>query len=142
VKRRGTAHWERGLKDGRGVLSTESGVLDGVRYSFATRFGEERGTNPEELIAAAHAGCFSMALAFLLERAGTPAERIDTSAEISLGFDGQRATIDGIRLRVEARIPGMDHDAFQQVAGEAKSGCLVSRLITATPIALEAILVT
>jgi lipoyl-dependent peroxiredoxin len=131
MKRRGSAHWEGGIRDGRGTVSTDSGVLSGAQYSFSTRFEEGKGTNPEELIAAAHAGCFSMALSKQLEDAGMKAESIDTSAAVTLEKTDAGFTITKVHLDVTARIPGGDPSAFETAANNAKAGCPVSRLLNA-----------
>ena len=131
MKRRGSAHWEGGIRDGRGTVSTDSGVLSGAQYSFSTRFEEGKGTNPEELIAAAHAGCFSMALSKQLEDAGMKAESIDTGAAVTLEKTDAGFTITKVHLDVTARIPGGDPSAFETAANNAKAGCPVSRLLNA-----------
>ncbi|HKA88233.1 MAG TPA: OsmC family protein [Haliangiales bacterium] len=137
MKRTAQAVWLGELRDGEGHLTTGSHVLSDARYSFTTRFGEERGTNPEELIAAAHAGCFSMALAFGLGNAGWPPASIRTAAELSLERDASGPAITGIHLSVVARVPGVGDADFQRIAEEAKRGCLVSRLLD-TPITMTA----
>jgi osmotically inducible protein OsmC len=131
MKRKGSAHWEGGIRDGRGTVSTDSGVLAEARYSFSTRFEEGKGTNPEELIAAAHAGCFSMALSKQLGDAGMTAESIDTTATVSLEKSDAGFSITRVHLDVTARIPGADASAFQKAADNAKAGCPVSRLLNA-----------
>jgi osmotically inducible protein OsmC len=131
MKRTGSAVWRGGIRDGQGSVSTESGVLDGAQYSFATRFEDGKGTNPEELIAAAHAGCFSMALSKQLEDAGMKAESIDTNAAVTLEKTDAGFTITKVHLEVTARIPGGDQTAFETAANNAKAGCPVSRLLNA-----------
>ena len=131
MKRKGSAHWEGGIRDGRGTVSTDSGVLSEAQYSFSTRFEDGKGTNPEELIAAAHAGCFSMALSKQLEDAGMKAESIDTSAAVTLEKTDAGFTITKVHLDVTARIPGGDASAFETAANNAKAGCPVSRLLNA-----------
>ncbi len=131
MKRRGSAHWQGGIRDGRGTVSTESGVLSETQYSFSSRFEEGTGTNPEELIAAAHAGCFSMALSKQLGDAGMTAESIDTTASVSLEKTDAGFSITKVHLDVTARIPGADESAFQTAAANAKAGCPVSRLLNA-----------
>jgi osmotically inducible protein OsmC len=131
MKRKGSAHWEGGIRDGRGTVSTDSGVLAEAQYSFSTRFEDGKGTNPEELIAAAHAGCFSMALSKQLEDAGMKAESIDTSAAVTLEKTDAGFTITKVHLDVTARIPGGDQSAFETATGNAKAGCPVSRLLNA-----------
>jgi osmotically inducible protein OsmC len=131
MKRKGSAHWEGGIRDGRGTVSTDSGVLSAAQYSFSTRFEDGKGTNPEELIAAAHAGCFSMALSKQLEDAGMKAESIDTSAAVTLEKTDAGFTITKVHLDVTARIPGGDPSAFETATNNAKAGCPVSRLLNA-----------
>jgi len=131
MKRRGSAQWQGGIRDGRGTVSTESGVLEGAQYSFSTRFEDGKGTNPEELIAAAHAGCFSMALSKQLGDAGMTAESINTTAAVSLEKTDAGFSITKVHLGVTARIPGADESAFQTAAANAKAGCPVSRLLNA-----------
>ncbi|MFL6285093.1 MAG: OsmC family protein [Pyrinomonadaceae bacterium] len=131
MKRKGSAHWEGGIRDGRGTVSTESGVLAQAQYSFSTRFEDGKGTNPEELIAAAHAGCFSMALSKQLEDAGMKAESIDTNAAVTLEKTDAGFTITKVHLDVTARIPGGDQSAFETATNNAKAGCPVSRLLNA-----------
>jgi osmotically inducible protein OsmC len=141
MKRTGSAVWKGGLKDGKGTVSTESGVLAGVDYSFAKRFGDEKGTNPEELIAAAHAGCFAMQLSGVLGAAGLTAEEIRSSAAVTGSMDGGGFTITNVHLTVEARIPGADDAAFQKAADTACRICPVSKLLNAE-ITLDARLVS
>jgi osmotically inducible protein OsmC len=137
MKRSGSAVWKGDLKGGSGTVSTESGVLDGAAYSFARRFGDEKGANPEELIAAAHAGCFSMALSAQLGEAGLTAEEIATKADVTLEKVEDGFAITRIHLTTRARIPGADEAAFRQAAEKAKAGCPVSKLVGAE-ITLEA----
>lgn len=132
MKRKGSARWNGGLKDGKGTISTASGALSDTQYSFGTRFENGAGTNPEELIAGAHAGCFSMALSGQLGNAGLTAERIDTTATVSLEKTDAGFTITAIHLDVVARVPGADPKAFETAANNAKTGCPVSRLLNAT----------
>lgn len=129
--RKGSAVWQGGIRDGRGTVSTESGVLSEAQYSFSTRFEDGKGTNPEELIAAAHAGCFSMALSKQLGDAGMTAESINTTAAVRLEKTDAGFSITKIHLDVTARIPGADAAAFQTAAEGAKAGCPVSRLFNA-----------
>ena len=131
MKRTGSARWQGGLKDGRGTVSTASGVLSDTQYSFSTRFEEGAGTNPEELIAAAHAGCFSMALSKQLEDAGMKADEINTTATVSLEKTDAGFTITRVHLEVAARIAGGDQSKFETAAQNAKAGCPVSRLLNA-----------
>jgi osmotically inducible protein OsmC len=141
LPRTATAFWEGPLKTGRGAMSTpQSGVFAEQRFGFGTRFGEEKGTNPEELIAAAHAGCFSMALGFMLETAGHPATRIDTEARLELSVgEASGPVITGIALSVRARVPGIDAAQFAAFAENAKANCVVSKALS-VPITLDAAL--
>jgi osmotically inducible protein OsmC len=132
MKRKGSAVWKGGLKDGKGTVSTESGVLANTQYSFSTRFEDGKGTNPEELIAAAHAGCFSMALSGQLGNAGMTAESIATTATVNLEKTDAGFTITAVHLDVKAKIPGADKTAFDTAANNAKAGCPVSRVLNAT----------
>lgn len=129
--RKGSAVWQGGLRDGKGSVSTESGVLSDTQYSFATRFEEGKGTNPEELIAAAHAACFSMALSKQLEDAGMKADEIRTTAGVRLEKTDAGFTITKVHLDVTARILGADASAFEQATNNAKAGCPVSRVLNA-----------
>jgi lipoyl-dependent peroxiredoxin len=131
MKRTGSAVWQGGIRDGKGTVSTESGVLDGAQYSFSTRFEDGKGTNPEELIAAAHAGCFSMALSKQLGDAGMTAESINTTAAVRLEKTDAGFSITKVHLDVTARVPGADAAAFETAANNAKAGCPVSRLFNA-----------
>lgn len=138
ISRKATAHWEGDLKSGRGTISTPaSGLMQDTRYGFNSRFGDEKGTNPEELIAAAHAGCFTMALANALAEAGHPAESLDSRAEVDLSLEGG-PTMSAIRLFTKARVPGIDEAKFRAVADDAKTNCPVSKALSAVPITLEA----
>lgn len=141
IKRFATAYWEGDLKSGKGAMSTpQSGLFDGQKYSFNTRFGEEKGTNPEELLAAAHAGCFSMALGFSLQNAGFVATRIDTRAEASMtAGDGNPPTVTGVKLVVKASVPNIDDAKFQEIAEGAKKNCVISRALS-VPVTMEATL--
>jgi lipoyl-dependent peroxiredoxin len=131
MKRKASAVWKGGLKDGAGTISTGSGVLSDTQYSFSTRFEEGTGTNPEELIAAAHAGCFSMALSGQLGNAGVTAENISTSATVTLEKTDAGFTVTKVHLDVTARIPGGDQQVFETAANNAKAGCPISRLLKA-----------
>jgi osmotically inducible protein OsmC len=131
MKRNASAVWQGGLKDGNGRISTESGVLSEARYGFTTRFENEPGTNPEELIAAAHAGCFSMALSGQLGAAQMTAESIAVKATVSLDKLEAGWTVTAIHLDVTAKIPGADAVKFQAAAANAKAGCPISRLLGA-----------
>jgi osmotically inducible protein OsmC len=128
MQRIGSAHWQGGLKDGKGTVSTASGVLNGTQYSFAARFENGIGTNPEELLAAAHAGCFSMALSAQLDAVGMKAQSIDTRATIALEKVGDGFAITTIQLDLTAKIPGAIKEKFEQAANNAKAGCPVSKL--------------
>jgi len=129
--RKASAIWKGSLKEGKGTISTESGVLASTPYSFATRFGDVRGTNPEELIAAAHAGCFTMALSAQLGEAGITPESLETSAAVTLEKTDAGFTVTKIHLEVAARIPGATQAAFDKAAANAKAGCPISRLLKA-----------
>jgi lipoyl-dependent peroxiredoxin len=131
MARKATAIWNGSLKDGNGSISTESGVLSKSPYSFKTRFENERGTNPEELIAAAHAGCFSMALSAELGKAGITPESIETTASVTLEKTDSGFAITKSHLDVIARIPNADNAAFQKAAQAAEAGCPVSKLLKA-----------
>lgn len=138
ISRKATARWEGDLKSGRGTISTpDSGLMQDTRYAFNSRFGDEKGTNPEELIAAAHAGCFSMALANALAEAGHPADSVDTRAEVDLSMEGG-PTLSAIRLVMKAKVPGIEAAKFREIADDAKQNCPVSRALSAVPITLEA----
>ncbi|SME90347.1 osmotically inducible protein OsmC [Tistlia consotensis] len=140
IKRKGSAAWQGGLKDGRGSLSTESGALSEYPYGFAARFEGQKGSNPEELLGAAHAGCFTMALSLILGEAGLKAERMDTTAEVTLEQVPDGFAITAVHLTLKAKIPGTDQKAFEALAGKAKAGCPVSKLFR-TEITLDATLV-
>jgi len=131
MQRKASAVWKRGLKDGKGTISATSGVLSNTPYSFGTRFENTPGTNPEELIAAAHAGCFSMALSAQLGNAGFTPESINTTATLTLEKLESGFTITTVHLDVVGRVPKADNAAFQQAAENAKSGCPVSKVLNA-----------
>ncbi|MGO9546714.1 MAG: OsmC family protein [Rhodomicrobium sp.] len=131
MKRSASAVWSGGLKNGKGTISTESGVLSETPYSFRTRFEGEKGTNPEELIGAAHAGCFSMALSVELEKAGLTAERIATKADVTLEQKDGGFAIPAVHLTLRAKVPGASQAAFESAANSAKAGCPVSKLLKA-----------
>ena len=138
ITRHATAHWEGDLKTGQGRLDTPgSGLMSGTRYGFNTRFGGEKGTNPEELIAAAHAACFTMALSAKLSEAGHPPQALDTGAEVELSMEGG-PTICEIRLKVKAKVEGLDAAKFRAIADDAKQNCPVSKALSAVPISLDA----
>ncbi len=140
MKRKASAEWSGGLKDGKGTVSTDSGVLAGTAYSFTTRFEDQPGTNPEELIAAAHAGCFTMALSGQLGNRGMTAENIKTTATLTMDKLEAGWTVTAIHLDVSAKIPGADQAKFDEAANAAKTGCPISRLLN-TNITMEARLV-
>jgi len=129
--RKASAVWKGSLKEGKGVVSTDSGVLSSTQYSFSTRFEDGRGTNPEELIAAAHAGCFAMALSGQLGNAGMTAESLEVTAAITLEKTDAGFTVTKSQLDLTARIPGADQAAFDKAAQAAKAGCPISRLLKA-----------
>lgn len=131
MKRTASAAWSGGLKDGKGSISTQSGILKKAQYGFNTRFEDGPGTNPEELIAAAHAGCFTMAIAAQLEKAGMTPERLDTSAAVTLEKIGDAYSITAVHLDLIASIPGADAAAFEKIANLAKAECPVSKLLKA-----------
>ena len=131
MERKAGAVWKGGLKDGKGTVTTASGVLTSTPYSFSTRFENEKGTNPEELIAAAHAGCFSMALSAQLGNANLKAESISTEAKVTLEKVEGGFGITKIHLDVKAKVPGADAAAFQKAADAAKAGCPVSKVLKA-----------
>lgn len=131
MNRKGSAVWTGGLKDGSGKVSTESGVLADAQYSFGTRFENGKGTNPEELIAAAHAACFSMALSGQLNAAGLAPASINTTATVTVEKQDAGFAITTVALDVRARVPGADNEKFQAAANNAKSGCPVSKVLNA-----------
>ncbi len=137
MKRKASAEWQGGLKDGKGIVSTDSGVLSSTPYSFTTRFEDQPGTNPEELIAAAHAGCFTMALSGQLGNRGMTAESIRTTATLTMEKLDAGWTVTAIHLDVNAKIPGADPAKFEEAANAAKTGCPISRLLN-TNITMEA----
>lgn len=141
ISRYATAHWEGDFKSGKGTLATPvSGLMADTPYGFGSRFGDVKGTNPEELIAAAHAGCFTMALSAKLTEAGHPPASLDTRAEVDLSTEGG-PSISSIRLKVTAKVPGIDAVAFRALAEDAGKNCPVSRALSAVPIDMEATLV-
>ena len=131
------AEWNGTLTEGKGTLKSQSGKID-VPYDWRGRTGEGAGTNPEELIAAAHAGCFSMALSHILTGAGHPPAKIHTSAKVQFDKQGDGFAITGIALKTEGTVPGLDAAGFEKFAKMAKEGCPVSKALSATPITLEA----
>ena len=137
----GTAVWQGGIKDGKGAISTKSGALDKSPYGFASRFEGKPGTNPEELIGAAHAGCFTMALSLMLSEARLTAEHMETKAEVTLDKVADGFAITAVHLTLTAKIPGADQAKFEELAAKAKAGCPVSKLLNAK-ITLDATLVS
>ena len=131
MERTARARWTGQIKDGEGTLWTDSGVLQDTPYGFRDRFESGPNTNPEELIGAAHAGCFSMALSGQLGKAGLTAERIDTTATVTLEKQGEGFAITAVHLELTARVPGADRDAFMKAANDAKTGCPVSKVLNA-----------
>ena len=140
INRQGSAQWQGGIKDGKGTISTESGALKGYPYGFASRFEGLSGTNPEELLGAAHAGCFTMALSLILSEAKLTAERMETSASLTLEQVEGGYAISDVHPKLEAKIPGVDQETFEKLAGMAKAGCPLSKLFKAD-ITLDATLV-
>jgi len=139
MKTFGTAMWRGGIKDGKGAISTNSGALKEYPYGFSSRFEGKPGTNPEELIGAAHAGCFTMALSLILGEAKLTAEQMDTRAEVTLDKVADGFAITSIHLTLKAKVPGATNAQFQDLAAKAKAGCPVSKLLN-TKITLEATL--
>jgi osmotically inducible protein OsmC len=131
MQRKASAVWQGNLKGGKGTISTASGVLSNTQYSFSTRFEEGIGTNPEELIAAAHASCFSMALSAQLGEGGLTADRIDTTATVSLEKNAAGWEVTASHLDVRAKVPNASQDDFEKAANNAKAGCPISRLLNA-----------
>lgn len=140
IRRHASAQWHGSGKEGRGSLTTQSGVLKDTPYGFSTRFGDTKGTNPEELIAAAHAGCFSMASAFQLSGANHPPESLECQAHLTMEQVPGGFSISAIHLVLKAKVPGIDEEKFQELVTNAKENCPVSRVLNAT-ITLEATLV-
>src|SRR5216684_1259553 len=136
IKRRGSAKWSGGIKDGKGAISTESGALKEYPYGFASRFEGKPGTNPEELIGAAHAGCFTMALSLILGEAKLTATQMDTKADVTLDKVDDGYAITAVHLTLRAKIPGADQAQFTELANKAKLGCPISKLLKA-PITLD-----
>jgi osmotically inducible protein OsmC len=127
-------HWDGAGKTGRGQISTETGALKGYPYGFASRFEDDkRGTNPEEILGAAHAACFTMAFAFACEKAGVATESVDTSAKVRLVKQGDGFVIDRIALTLDAKVPGIDNAKFQELAQGAKQGCPLSKALASVP---------
>ncbi len=140
IARTGSAAWQGGLKDGKGSISTQSGALNAYPYGFASRFEGVKGSNPEELIAAAHSSCFTMALSLILGNAGFVAEQMDTKAVVTIEQVGEGFEITSSHLTLRAKIPGITAEKFTELTGMAKAGCPVSKLLK-TEISLEASLV-
>ena len=141
MDRSASAVWRGGLKDGKGTISTQSGVLRDSQYSFSTRFENGIGTNPEELIAAAHAGCFTMALSAQLDSVGNKADELNTTAVVTMEKTEDGPTVTKIHLTTRARVPNIERDKFDELAKKAKEGCPISRLLKAAEITLDAQLV-
>ncbi|MET0982246.1 MAG: OsmC family protein [Telluria sp.] len=131
IKRNGSAVWSGGIKDGKGAVTTGSGALKDAQYGFNTRFEDGPGTNPEELIGAAHAGCFTMALSGQLGKAGMTAQELRTTATVSMEKEGDGFTITAVHLDLVAKIPGASQEAFDKAANTAKENCPVSKLLNA-----------
>ncbi|HZX80368.1 MAG TPA: OsmC family protein [Lysobacter sp.] len=137
ITRHATARWEGDLKSGTGRLNTpQSGVFEDTRYGFSTRFGDEKGANPEELVAAAHAGCFAMALSAQLTEAGHPPSWIESRADVELSMEGG-PHVTGVKLSVRGEAPGLSADEFRRHAENAKANCPISKLLASVPISLE-----
>jgi lipoyl-dependent peroxiredoxin len=139
ITRHGSAVWQGGIKDGKGAISTESGALNSFPYGFASRFEGQRGSNPEELIGAAHAACFTMALSLILGEAKLRAEQMETRADVTLEQVEGGYAITAVHLTLKAKVPGADQATFEKLAAMAKAGCPVSKLLKAD-IALDATL--
>jgi lipoyl-dependent peroxiredoxin len=131
IKRNASAKWSGTGKEGKGAITTQSGVLSDTPYSFSRRFGDEKGTNPEELIAAAHAGCFTMALAFGLQGAGYTPTELSTEAAVTIEQEGQGFRISRSALTLRAQVPNLDEAAFTRMASEAEKNCPVSKVLNA-----------
>ncbi|WP_432730846.1 OsmC family protein [Variovorax sp. W6] len=134
AEKHASVHWEGAGKTGKGLVSTETGALKDYPYGFASRFEDDRrGTNPEEIVGAAHAACFTMAFAFALEKEGLAATKIDTRAAVRLAKDGEGFKIDRIALELDASVPNLDEAKFQQIAAAAKAGCPLSKALASVP---------
>ncbi len=131
IKRRGSVVWNGGIKDGKGSINTESGALSAYPYGFASRFEGQAGSNPEELLGAAHAACFTMALSLILGQAGFTADSLETSAEVTLEEQDGGYAITAIHLTLKAKIPNIDAATFDDLAGKAKANCPVSKVLNA-----------
>lgn len=135
----GSAKWQGGIKDGKGAISTKSGALSDYPYGFASRFEGKPGSNPEELIGAAHAACFTMALSLILGEAKLTAEQLETKADVTLEKQGDGYAVTAVHLTLKGKVPGADQAKFEELAGKAKTGCPVSKLLNAK-ITMEATL--
>jgi lipoyl-dependent peroxiredoxin len=131
MKRFGSTRWNGGLREGKGAVSTESRALENYPYSFFTRYGEKPGTNPEELLGAAHAACFTMSFVRMLGMANFVPEQVDSKSDVVIEKDGDGFSITSVHLTVTAKIPGIDRDTFQSIASKAKAWCPVSKLMNA-----------
>jgi osmotically inducible protein OsmC len=142
IEKSASVHWEGQGKKGQGQISTETGALKTYPYGFASRFEDDRkGTNPEEILGAAHAACFTMAFSFACDKAGFATDTVDTQATVRLAKDGDGFVIDRIALKMQASVPGMDAAKFQEIAAAAKAGCPLSKALASVPeITLEATL--
>ena len=141
MQRKANARWQGSTQEGSGTLSAQSGTLRDTPYSFKARFGDGKGTNPEELLAAAHAGCFTMALSFTLNNAGFTATAIDTEAQLTMDPVDGKPTITAIHLVTRARVPGIDAAQFAEIASNAKANCVVSRALSPSiTVTLDAVL--
>ena len=141
IVRTASAHWTGGLRDGKGAISLESGAMKDYPYGFAARFEGQKGTNPEELLGAAHAGCFTMALSLILAEAKLTATQMDTTAKVTLEQVEGGFAITAVHLTLKARIPGIDQATFEELTAKAKAGCPVSKVLKAN-ITLDASLVS
>ncbi len=137
IQKEASAVWQGTLKEGSGKISTQSGALNAIPYGFNTRFAGEKGTNPEELLGAAHAGCFTMAFSMILDEAGFRAETMETKANVTLEKDADGFEITGVQLTLRGNIPGIDQAQFEELANKAKVGCPLSKVLKA-PITLDA----
>ena len=133
-EKKASVHWEGAGKAGQGQISTETSALDKYPYGFASRFGDDRkGTNPEEILGAAHAACFTMAFSFAADKQGYKTESVDTTASVRLSQDGDGFVIDRIALTLQAKVPGIEEAAFQKLAADAKANCPLSKALAAVP---------
>src|SRR6266853_829710 len=141
MKTHGSAVWQGGIKDGKGAISTKSGALNDYPYGFSSRFEGKPGSNPEELIGAAHAACFTMALSLILGEAKLTAEQMETKADVTLEKQGDSFAITSVHLTLKAKVPGADNAKFDELAAKAKAGCPVSKVLN-TRITLDATLLS